>query len=153
MAKGLLTRERLLYSGLFLLILVADQVTKLFFRSLPLGEKHPFIPGVLWITHLENTGASFSMFSGSNTLLIFVALIVLGGLLYFSEHFKSRLEKISFALIVSGLLGNLIDRIFLGSVTDFLDLGWWPVFNIADSALVIGVAFLIVKEIFYREKK
>nr|AEO37469.1 MMGP5 [uncultured organism] len=62
------------------------------------------------------------------------------------------MERSSYALILAGLLGNLIDRLFFGSVTDMFDLGWWPIFNVADSTLVIGVIGLVVYEIFWKGK-
>lgn len=146
------TKERVLYGLLFLAILVADQVTKVLVRGMGLGEKIVAIPKVLWFTHLENTGASFSMLTGSNLLLIFIALLVLGALIYNYDSFKKNVEKIAYILLLSGIFGNLIDRVLRGSVTDFLDLGWFPVFNLADSALVIGVILLIVHELFMKKK-
>lgn len=133
---------------LFVATLLLDQVTKVLIRKgIALGERLTTIPHVLWLTHVENTGASFSMLTGNNLLLIFVALIVLGLLIYNYDSFKGMWEKRAYALITAGLLGNLLDRILFGAVTDFLDLGWWPVFNVADSALVIGVLGLIVFEL------
>ncbi len=139
-------------AGIFAVVLVLDQVVKSLARTWPLGESKVVIPGFFWLTHTENTGASFSMLTGNNTLLIWIALIVLGALIYYHDTFKDQFEKICYALILSGLLGNLIDRVFFGSVTDLFDLGWWPVFNIADSALVVGVLGLLAYELWKKRK-
>ncbi len=129
-------------------LLLLDQLTKaLVLSSLPLGESVTLIPRLLWLTHVRNTGASFSILAGQNTLLLLVALVVLGLLLYWHDTFNTRIERGCFALIIAGLLGNLVDRIRFGGVTDFLDLGWWPVFNVADSALVVGVLLLVAHEL------
>ncbi len=128
---------------LFLLIVLLDQLSKALVRHWPLGEQHAIIPGFCWLTHAQNSGASFSILTGNNSLLLFVALFVLGLLLYYYDSFKTAAERVAYALLMSGLLGNLIDRVLFGSVTDLFDLGWWPVFNVADSALVVGVAILV----------
>lgn len=135
------------YAALALGLLLLDQGSKALTRGLlTLGESVAVIPGALWLTHVRNTGASFGMLRGNNALLLWVAVIVLGILIYSYESFRTRTERACYALILAGLLGNLIDRVLLGGVTDMLDLGWWPVFNVADSALVIGVVGLIVYE-------
>lgn len=130
-------------------ILILDQVSKTLIRLfLPTNKSTTIIPHTLWLTHVQNTGASFSLFNNHNTILIFVALIVLGMMIYLYDLFKSGVERLCFSLLLAGIIGNLFDRIIFGSVTDFLDLGWWPVFNIADSAMVIGVLLLVGYELF-----
>jgi len=147
--EGSWFKEQRLVLGLFLTVL--DQLSKALVRHWPLGERHALIPGFFWLTHTQNTGASFSMLTGNNTLLIFVALFVLGLLLYYHDAFTTTIERLAYVLLVSGLLGNLLDRVFFGSVTDLLDLGWFPVFNLADSALVVGVALLLWCELRKRK--
>ena len=77
------------------------------------------------------------MLSGNNTLLIFVSLMALGIIMMSVKHIKKE-HEIPLILLVAGLIGNLIDRVFRGFVVDFFDFGWWPVFNLADSAIVVG---------------
>ncbi len=136
------------YLLLALALLVLDQLTKALVRTLPLGSRMPLLPGFLWLSHVENTGASFSILQGSNALLAWVAVIVLGILIYAYGSFRTRVERVIYALLLAGLLGNLVDRLLFGAVTDFVDLGWFPVFNVADSCLVVGVSALVAYELF-----
>ena len=138
---------------LFLAILLFDQGVKALVRTLPLNTPRTVIPGAFWITHVKNTGASFSILAGNNVLLLCVGLVALGLLIAYYDAFKTKIEKIAYALLVAGILGNLIDRAILGAVTDVFDLGWFPVFNVADSALVIGVALMIVDEAWLKRKE
>ncbi len=142
----------LVYLVLFLAVLAVDQATKAAVRSLALGERLAVVPGFLWLTHAQNTGASFSLFTGNNTLLIWFSLFVLGLLLYWNDQFTTTVEKTGYVLILAGLFGNLIDRVLLGSVTDMFDLGWFPVFNVADAALTIGVLGLLAYELFWKKR-
>jgi len=142
----------LVYLLVFLAVLVVDQATKAVVRVLAVGESIQVVPGVLWLTHAQNTGASFSMLTGSNILLLWFSLFVLGLLLYWHDQFTTVVEKTCYTLIFAGLVGNLTDRVLFGAVTDFFDLGWWPVFNIADSALVAGVLGLVAYELFRKKR-
>ncbi len=144
--------RRLPYGLLFLAVLAVDQLSKALIRQLPLGGSMTALPGLLQLTHVENTGASFSILAGNNQLLIWIALLVLGLLLYWHDAFTAPPERAGYALILAGLVGNLLDRLFLGAVTDLFDLGWWPVFNVADSALVVGVLTLVGYEL-YRKRE
>jgi signal peptidase II len=129
------------------LVTTLDQLSKLWIRShLALGQSIPET-GFFRLTHVENTGAAFSIFSGrADTLAlvsIFGAVLILIYAFIFSRHLVSlntRLSKIALGLMLGGTVGNLIDRIALGRVTDFFDVGTFPVFNIADSCLDVGVA-------------
>ena len=112
-----------------LAIIFFDQLTKLLFK-----DKHFFI-----INYQENYGAAFSLFQGQ--LLIFIPVAILVILLIFFYYNKVK-YKIALLFILGGTIGNLIDRIFLGFVRDFIDLKIWPIFNKADFATVIGVAIL-----------
>ncbi len=127
-------------------VLVADQVSKAVVRaSFALGDSHPIVPGVLWLTHVKNTGAAFGMLRGQQWVLIGVAFVVLAIIAWVALRVRpeSLLARTALAMIAAGACGNLIDRITAGGVTDFLDLGWWPVFNVADMSLDIGVAMLV----------
>jgi signal peptidase II len=141
------------YGWLLLLLLVVDQASKALIRQLPLGGNLTIAPGLLWLSHVQNTGASFSTFQGMNTALVFVSLAALGLLLYYHDSFRTKAEKVFLTLLFVGVIGNLVDRVLFGGVTDLFDLGWFPVFNVADSCLTIGVVGLIVYEMFWKGRK
>ena len=132
-----------------LLIVVADQLSKLWIRSnLATGESL-FEVGFFRLTRVHNSGAAFGLFQGQSFLLTIIALVsVIALLLYaFFFHHKfpflgNRLGKLALGLVLGGTVGNLIDRIHLGYVTDFIDFNFWPAFNIADSAIVVGIIIL-----------
>lgn len=129
-----------------LAIVVVDQITKAMVRSsFDLGESRPIVSGLLWLTRVHNTGAAFGMFRGQQWFLIAVAVVVLGAIAWAVVRLKSRslVARVALSMIAAGALGNLIDRAVLGGVTDFLDLGWFPVFNVADMSLDVGVALLV----------
>ena len=118
---------------IFFFVLLLDQFTKYIIRTnLMVRESIPIIDKIFSITYLRNTGVSFGLFKGFNILFIFITLIVLGFFVY--VYLKKRKYPVQFALIFAGIIGNLIDRIFFGSVIDFFNFHIWPVFNIADSA-------------------
>ena len=114
-----------------LAIVLLDQITKFFLTDIHYGL----------INYTTNTGAGFSILQGQTTLLIFISLIVLGLILYYRK--KEPEYGIPLAFIFAGTLGNLIDRLYFGYVRDFIDLKVWPIFNIADLAMVIGVILII----------
>lgn len=126
--------------------LAADLYTKyLTLRYLQVGE---FIPmGIFDIRHVHNTGAAFGMLANSNVLFVSVAVIVLVGLLVNLPRIQKAETPVIVALglIAGGTLGNLVDRLRFGYVVDFIDFRWWPVFNVADSCICVGVAILIWK--------
>ncbi|MDO8603459.1 MAG: signal peptidase II [Candidatus Omnitrophota bacterium] len=136
----------------FLLILSMDRVSKTVVSSrLSVGQSIPIIKNMLHITFVKNTGAAFGLFKNSTYFFIavsMIAVIMIGAVLIkavrnrnFSEKF---LFNFSLILIMAGALGNLIDRISLRYVIDFIDVRIWPVFNIADSAITAGTALLII---------
>ena len=115
-----------------LAIVILDQLSKFYFGK------------------TKNYGAAFGILQGYNWLFIIIALSVIFAVLYYYKEFKSY-GKYGVIFLFSGSIGNLVDRLFLGYVRDFIELGFWPSFNIADSFNVIGVVMLIVY--FWREKK
>ncbi len=129
-----------------LLVVAADQLSKIWIRSnLATGESLPET-GFFRLTHVQNTGAAFGLFQGQSFPLTIVALIGIVAILLvvflFSRHFPfldNRLAKPALALVLGGTVGNLVDRLNLGYVTDFIDIGIWPAFNIADSAITVGI--------------
>ncbi len=147
-----------MYFILMLLIVGSDQLTKALVRSdFSLGESRPLIEGIFHLTYIENTGAAFSSFEGQRLLLTLLPLILTAVFLFLMVTWKRKgmhwTALISFALIAAGGIGNLIDRVFRGSVTDFLDFRFWPVFNLADIAVCVGCGFLVVFVFFFDRKK
>ena len=147
--KGKLTPISFLVSHatvlqLALLIFVLDQFTKYVVReSLPYRSSFPE-QGFLRFTHTHNTGSAFGILQGQNSPLIFVAIIGIMVLLiiYFTQPKPNRWLSVSIGLQIGGAIGNLCDRLYQGWVTDFLDVGPWPIFNVADSSIVVGLILL-----------
>ena len=126
------------------LVFGLDQVTKAFVRAnLFLGESIPR-SGLFRITHTSNTGSAFGLFPDQTLFLILASLVAIGVLLlvYKKQPFSGFPLRLSLGLQLGGAAGNLFDRVRMGHVTDFIDLGPWPVFNVADSAIVIGIFML-----------
>ena len=152
------------YLWIMLVVIIIDQFSKLLVRNLlELGEIIKITPKIIWITYVQNTGAAFSISFGTPGLnkivFIIVSLLAIFLIFYLLSKTSSKIEKISFALILGGALGNLIDRITLGSVTDFIWCDFpdvimtrWPVFNIADSSIVIAITIMVIYTIFHRNK-
>ena len=125
-------------------ILALDQFTKfLASKNLFLNQSIPVISQVFHFTLIHNKGAAFGILKERVPLFIIASTLAII-LLYLNikKHRKTSLYSISLGLILSGALGNLIDRLFLGYVIDFLDFRIWPVFNIADSAITVGAILL-----------
>ena len=122
-------------------VLIIDQATKFIAK----GKDIQIVNNLLYIKHTSNTGAAFGVLKGFNISLIFLSVFILGLALYYFEKIPDKKYVIfSFGLFIGGLLGNLIDRIALGHVTDFIYFTFWPAFNLADSAICIGVLGLII---------
>ncbi len=142
------TAQRALPIVLAGLVIVADQLSKLFVESLlPLSQSWAPFAGyghLFRISHVSNTGAAFGLFPGSGGLFtwlaVFVALILV--LYNFVLPAGNLILRLALGLQIGGALGNLLDRLRLGHVTDFVDVGRWPVFNLADVAIVGGVLLL-----------
>ena len=133
-------------------ILLLDQLSKLWVLAnlgpIPMTKFVPLIGNTVRIAYTQNTGVSFSMFQGQSDLLIFVALAITAGAIYFyATQLPNHLTVVQLilGLIVGGAVGNVIDRIRLGFVVDFIQVGWFPVFNFADSAVFIGAVLLILQ--------
>ena len=129
-----------------LLIAVADQLSKAWVRTNLAEGQSLFDIGFLRITHVHNTGAAFGLFQGQSFALTIVAIIGIAALLVYAfvihRYFpwlNSMLGRSALGLILGGTVGNLIDRFRFSYVTDFIDFGFWPAFNIADSAVTVGV--------------
>ena len=139
-------------------IFAADQVSKAlvvhrFETPNDSSERLIVIRGFLDLIHRTNDGAAFSILQGKNNILAVISFIAMGGLIRFRHHFDNgtRTGKIALGLLMGGILGNLLDRVFRGSVVDFVRvyierrggaISEWPAFNIADAAICAGVGIL-----------
>ena len=129
-----------------LLVVVADQLSKTWIRSnFAIGQSLPE-EGFFQLTRVHNYGAVFGLFQGHTFILIIVALAGVAVILLYAffiyrqfPFLDNVLGKLALGLVLGGTVGNLIDRLCLGYVTDFIDIGIWPAFNIADSAVTVGV--------------
>jgi signal peptidase II len=126
------------------LVIVVDQVTKhAVATGIAQGQVHKVIPGIE-LVDVRNTGVAFSLFSGGGTLVLVITLVALAGLTcYFALRPGRRLLWLPTGLLLGGAIGNLIDRVRQGAVTDFIKLPHWPAFNVADMAITFGVLTLI----------
>ncbi len=123
-----------------------DQLTKaIVIENLRRGESWPE-EGFFRFTHAWNTGTAFSLFQDQSTILTFVSFgaVIALYFVYRSVESPTIWVRMAFGLLLGGAFGNLIDRIRLGHVTDFLDVGPWPIFNIADSSIVVGIFVLFL---------
>lgn len=140
-----------LLSGIIALI---DQIAKIIATNFLVGNSIPIINNIFYLTYVENKGALWGILSGNRYILIILSILAIYGIIkYFllDENIK-KIELISYSLMLGGVIGNLIDRLFYGYVVDFLDFRWlsynYPVFNIADSSIVIGVILLLIHMIY-----
>jgi signal peptidase II len=125
--------------------LVADQLTKHLVSSRLALDEDVRVVGPLSIHHVQNSGIAFGLFSSATPVVIVLTGLAVAWMLAFFARSGSRhpLLPVSLGLVIGGSLSNLIDRVRLGHVTDFLDLRFWPAFNLADSFIVVGVAILL----------
>ena len=136
---------------LSVLVLIIDQISKLIVvKSLDQNSSIEVIKSFFYLTRTNNTGAAFSILLGKRILLIIITILVLIYVFYYLKKNKvtNKLEMLSYSLIIGGSLGNLIDRVIYGYVIDFLSfkIGTYnfPIFNLADTSLTIGVILLII---------
>jgi signal peptidase II len=158
----MMKRKYLILLIVFVICLALDQASKLLIeRHIPLHQAIEVIPGFFAIVHVENRGAAFGMLAGlpgAGTLFVVISLIAIVLICAYFRWLKDEevWSPLCLALVLTGAVGNLIDRFRLGSVVDFLDVyyrGWhWPAFNVADASITIGVLLLALK-ILLGEKK
>lgn len=144
-----------------LLAFVVDQISKYFVReNLLSGRGMIMVNDYFNIVTAWNTGVSFSMFNNHGLwgmiALSLLALIIVGYLLWWMKHENSKLLQVALGMIVGGAIGNVIDRVCIGAVFDFLDFHigghHWPAFNAADSFICIGAALIIIDALFHKFK-
>lgn len=140
-----------LFISLVVGVLLLDQATKIAVEiRLPLGHSISLLPFFAF-THVQNTGAAFGILAESNALFVCLTVVILALLVKMHAELVAHgtWARTGLALVWGGALGNLVDRLRNGAVTDFLDVYWrgwhWPAFNIADSAISLGVGLLLIQ--------
>lgn len=145
-------------------VLFLDQLSKAVVSSaLRMYEVRPIIHGLLNLTRIHNTGAAFGLLSGQVSpartfFFLAVSVLAMGVVVWMLLRLPEgqKMEQVALSLIFAGALGNVVDRIRLGEVVDFIDIYYhsyhWPAFNVADSAISIGVILLLFRLVFVREK-
>ncbi|MFH1259899.1 MAG: signal peptidase II [Elusimicrobiota bacterium] len=131
-----------------IVIFLLDRLTKIaVMKYMLLGESIPLFPKIFHLTYIHNQGVAFGMLSSYSKVLTGVSLILIVTIIFFQKQLVGGdcWRRIALGLILGGAAGNFFDRLIYGSVIDFLDFRVWPVFNLADSAISIGIFFLIFK--------
>ena len=132
-------------------VFALDQVTKYLVRAnLAIGESWP-AEGFFRLTHGTNTGTIFGLFPQQTLLLTLASFFAIGFVIYFYRAHGGNgwLSQVNVGLLLGGAFGNLLDRLAWAKVTDFIDVGPWPIFNIADSSIVVGITLLIATTVLY----
>ena len=148
-----------LYFVFAAVLVVVDQIVKLLVRiNIPLGGAVPFLPGVLQFTYVQNTGAAFSMLEGHTWVLTLVSAIVSAAIvvLLVKRVFSGRFGMVTLTMVLGGAVGNLIDRVAFGFVTDMFQTLFmnFAVFNVADICVVVGgIAFCVYYLFFHGRRK
>ena len=149
----------MLYALLVAVLVAADQIVKYLVRTyIPLGTSVPFLPGLVELTHWQNTGAAFTILSEHTWLLTLVSAVVavVIAVVLFKRVFHHPLGVASLSVVLAGAIGNLIDRALFGSVTDMFNLLFmrFAVFNVADICVVCGgIAFCVYFLFLYDKEK
>ena len=146
-----------MYYLIVVFLVVIDQLVKWWVRaSIPLGQSIPFIPYLMDLAYVQNTGAAFSVFSRHTWLLTLISLAgsVLLAILLWKKYFPGWVGKLSLSLVLAGAVGNLIDRAFIGYVTDMFQTTFihLAVFNVADICVVVGGFLLVFYVLFLWDK-
>jgi signal peptidase II len=140
--------------GLFLAALAADQISKaIVTSSLNRGESWPD-DGFVQATYARNTGTAFGLFRDQGFTLTIISLVAVAGMIYFfrGTALKGWPMRLSIGIMLGGAIGNLVDRIRLGFVVDFIDIGAWPIFNLADSFITTGIAILVITTLLFPDQ-
>lgn len=147
-------RRLAFFAALVAIVIAIDQTTKSLIRGwLAEGETWPAGADLIRLTHVENEGAAFGILQGAGIFLVVTGIIAMFALIAFLfwTPRQGRLHVAALALVLGGAVGNFIDRVARGSVTDFINPTHYPSFNIADSAIVVGVCTLIFLSFFADE--
>jgi signal peptidase II len=125
--------------------IIIDQLIKLFIKT-NITKDIVIIPKIFKITNIINTGAAFSILKNNNTLLILITIIILVLLNYYIKKNNIENDYFELGIILGGIVGNLFDRLLYNGVIDYIEISNFPVFNLADSLIVLGIILLIIKE-------
>ncbi len=139
------------FFAIIVAIVFLDQGTKYMVQNgMALGESWPVVENIFHITYSKNPGAAFGILAYQTTFFVIVTIILLVIIMFLFIKLDARFYqvKIALALQFGGAVGNLIDRVRIGYVTDFIDFQFWPILNVADTAIVIGVGLLVLWLLF-----
>ena len=125
--------------------IIIDQLIKLFIKT-NITKDIVIIPKIFKITNVINTGAAFSILKNNNILLILITIIILVLLNYYIKKNNIENDYFELGIILGGIVGNLFDRLLYNGVIDYIEISNFPVFNLADSLIVLGIILLIIKE-------
>ena len=147
--------KELTFSLVALAVVALDQVSKFFIRANMTPWQSIPEEGFFRITYVTNIGGAFGILSNQAFLITLTAIVGVAAILLYARYplFNRMLVKIALGLLLGGAVGNLIDRIRFGEVVDFIDVGAWPVFNLADSAIVVGVIVIIFYLLFLSRRE
>jgi signal peptidase II len=136
---------RFLFIAVAALVFIADRISKrMVVATLPLGTERPALPHV-WITNTQNAGAAFGVAQEATVFFLIASVVVAIGLVFYAVRTPLGVwSGALLGLILGGTVGNGYDRLMHGTVTDFIALHFWPVFNVADSAISVGVVLLLI---------
>lgn len=145
-------KKALIISITAAIIIILDQLLKfIIVKRLEPGRQISLINNFLYLSNIRNFGAAFSLFQGERLPLILFSIAVIIIIIKLYKKIPNKIYvQISTALLLGGIIGNLIDRVKLGYVIDFIDFTFWPAFNVADSAITLGVLGLII---YFLKKK
>jgi signal peptidase II len=138
------------------LVVALDQFTKYLVKTyMQIGESMPVFGDYLRITSHRNPGAAWGILAGQRWLFVVITVAVIVGVVYYSSKVRSRLVRIALPLLMGGAVGNLIDRLLYGKVVDFFDVRIinYPIFNIADSAIVAAVILILLDTLFENRRE
>ena len=147
-----------LYLIISLCVVLADQGLKTYIVSnYAIGETHQVIPGILSFNYLQNNGAALNILPGQMWLFYVISIVAIGvcGYFLFNKKYKNTLFDTGLALVLGGIVGNFIDRLHLKYVVDMLQLDFvnFNIFNIADSAITVGVILIFIYLLFFDDKE
>ncbi|MGP6139754.1 MULTISPECIES: signal peptidase II [unclassified Jeotgalibaca] len=148
----------MIYYLIALVLIVIDQLTKWgIVQNFELYEEKVILPGLFSLFYIQNKGAAWGIFEGKMIFFYIITVAVVGYLIYMFQQEKniSRLSGVSFSLILAGAIGNFIDRLLNGYVVDMFRLDFinFPIFNVADICLTVGVVLMIIHVIFFEKEE
>lgn len=138
-----------LFSAVALIVVLLDQASKIYVRShWALGQSVTVIPHLLWITRIANTGAAFGMLPSATPILALLGIGATVVVFLLARGSQTRWILMGYGLLLGGILGNLIDRLGARTVTDFIQVPHFAIFNVADSAITVGTILLVIGYLF-----